>query len=104
MNKNLSAASPTSDNTFPQSPTQSTSLLPTAIAIGIISFYSLFTLLPNSNSLMVKWPWVFIWQFGLMLGPIALLLLTLAKVFPLHSVLNPVYVENYSFLTPQVTL
>ncbi len=52
---------------------QSSSLLPMAIGFGIVSFYLLFTLLPNSNSLMVKWPWVFLWQFGLMLGPIALL-------------------------------
>ena len=44
-----------------------------AVGLGAVSFYALFTLLPNSNSLMVKWPWVFIWQFGLMLGPIALL-------------------------------
>ena len=52
---------------------RSTSLLPTAIGIGSALFYVTFTLLPNSNSLMVKWPWVFIWQFGLMLGPIAVL-------------------------------
>ncbi len=52
---------------------RSTSLLPRAIGFGIISFYVLFTLLPNSNSLMVKWPWVFIWQFGLMLGPVMLI-------------------------------
>jgi uncharacterized protein involved in response to NO len=51
----------------------STSLLPSAIASATLIFYILFTLLPNSNSLMVKWPWVFLWQFGLMLGPIALL-------------------------------
>lgn len=30
-----------------------------------VAFYSVFTLLPNSNSLMVAWPWVFIWQVGL---------------------------------------
>lgn len=29
------------------------------------SFYGVFTLLPNSNSLMVSWPWVSIWQIGL---------------------------------------
>jgi len=28
------------------------------------AFYSLFTLLPDSHSLMVQWPWVFIWQVG----------------------------------------
>ena len=56
-----------------QSEAQSRSLLPTAIGFGMVGFYALFTLLPNSNSLMVKWPWVFLWQFGLMLCPIALL-------------------------------
>lgn len=30
------------------------------------AFYSLFTLLPNSNSLTIVWPWVFIWQVGLL--------------------------------------
>jgi uncharacterized protein involved in response to NO len=65
----------------PSSPTQSTSLLPTATGIGTVGFYILFTLLPNSNSLMVKWPWVFIWQFGLMLGPIALLFQLWQKSF-----------------------
>ena len=36
--------------------------------LGLLTaaFYSLFTLLPNSNSLMVAWPWVFIWQVGLL--------------------------------------
>ncbi|PSB25042.1 O-antigen ligase family protein [Stenomitos frigidus] len=35
--------------------------------IGLLTavFYGLFTLLPNSNSLMVAWPWVFVWQIGL---------------------------------------
>lgn len=56
-----------------QSEAQSSSLLPTAIGFGMVGFYVLFTLLPNSNSLMVKWPWVFLWQFGLMLCSIALL-------------------------------
>lgn len=58
-------------STAPSSQAESTSLLPVAIALATITFYTLFTLLPNSNSLMVKWPWVFIWQFGLMLGPLA---------------------------------
>lgn len=36
--------------------------------LGLLTagFYSLFTLLPDSNSLMVLWPWVFIWQVGLL--------------------------------------
>ncbi|MGB3298981.1 MAG: O-antigen ligase domain-containing protein, partial [Phormidesmis sp.] len=55
----------------PSSQADSTSLLPAAVGLGSVGFYILFTLLPNSNSLMVKWPWVFIWQFGLMLGPLA---------------------------------
>ncbi|MBW4695051.1 MAG: O-antigen ligase family protein [Lyngbya sp. HA4199-MV5] len=35
--------------------------------LGVLTaaFYGLFTLLPNSNSLIVAWPWVFIWQVGL---------------------------------------
>ena len=35
--------------------------------LGVLTavFYGGFTLLPNSNSLMVAWPWVFIWQVGL---------------------------------------
>ena len=52
---------------------QSGGLLAVAVGFGIVGFYALFTLLPNSNSLMVKWPWVFLWQFGLMLCPIALI-------------------------------
>ncbi|MEL7067971.1 MAG: O-antigen ligase family protein [Cyanobacteria bacterium J06581_3] len=56
-----------------QQPATRTSLLPSTLGFGAIAFYILFTLLPNSNSLMVKWPWVFIWQFGLMLGPVLLL-------------------------------
>ena len=52
---------------------QHSSLLTTAIGFSLVVFYIIFTLLPNSNSLMVKWPWVFLWQFGLMLCPIALL-------------------------------
>ena len=66
MNKDL-AVSSSSQNA------QSISLLPIAIGLSAVGFYVLFTLLPNSNSLMVKWPWVFIWQFGLMLGPLAIL-------------------------------
>ena len=65
MQKDLIAA--------PSSQAESTSLLPIAIALATLTFYILFTLLPNSNSLMVKWPWVFIWQFGLVLGPLAVL-------------------------------
>lgn len=74
MNKDLSTPSSASSD-------QSTSLLPGAIATATVGFYSLFTLLPNSNSLMVKWPWVFIWQFGLMLGPLALLFQLWQKSF-----------------------
>lgn len=28
-------------------------------------FYAVFTLLPDSNTLVVSWPWVFLWQVGL---------------------------------------
>ncbi|CAN5682247.1 O-antigen ligase family protein [soil metagenome] len=41
--------------------------------ISLFIFYGLFTLSPNSNSLMVKWPWVLGWQLGLALGPVALI-------------------------------
>ncbi|MGB7417512.1 MAG: O-antigen ligase family protein, partial [Thermosynechococcaceae cyanobacterium] len=34
------------------------------LAVGL---YALLTLLPDSSSLMVAWPWVFIWQVGLFL-------------------------------------
>jgi hypothetical protein len=36
--------------------------------LGVLTaaFYVLFTLLPDSNSVMVSWPWVFIWQVGLL--------------------------------------
>lgn len=32
----------------------------------IACFYALFTLIPDSHSLMVKWSWVAIWQIGLL--------------------------------------
>jgi uncharacterized protein involved in response to NO len=32
-----------------------------------VGFYILFTLLPNGSSLLVSWPWVFIWQVALLL-------------------------------------
>jgi uncharacterized protein involved in response to NO len=31
----------------------------------VAAYYVLFTLLPDSSSLMVSWPWVFVWQVGL---------------------------------------
>ncbi len=42
-------------------------------SVSLFIFYGLFTLLPNSNSLTVKWPWVLGWQLGLGLGPILLI-------------------------------
>jgi hypothetical protein len=36
------------------------------LLILIFVFYILFTLLPDSHGLMVTWPWVFIWQVGLL--------------------------------------
>ncbi|HEY9910196.1 MAG TPA: O-antigen ligase family protein [Thermosynechococcaceae cyanobacterium] len=35
------------------------------LALLTAAFYIIFTLLPDSNSLVVAWPWVFIWQVGL---------------------------------------
>lgn len=36
--------------------------------LGLLTavFYALFTLIPDSHSLMVFWPWVFIWQIALL--------------------------------------
>lgn len=48
-------SSPHSDNT---AATQSRSLL----GILCLGLYILFTLMPDSHSLMVAWPWVFVWQ------------------------------------------
>jgi len=38
--------------------------------LGLLTgfFYAFFTLLPNSSSLVVGWPWVFLWQGMLLLG------------------------------------
>ncbi|HAC66109.1 MAG TPA: polymerase [Cyanothece sp. UBA12306] len=46
--------------------------------ILIACFYILFTLLPDSHSLMVKWSWVFVWQVGL-LCPIFCFLATIIQ-------------------------
>jgi len=43
-----------------------TTALGRLLAILTAAFYGLFTLLPNSKSLMVVWPWVFIWQMALL--------------------------------------
>ncbi|MEO0768728.1 MAG: O-antigen ligase family protein [Cyanobacteria bacterium J06649_4] len=67
MNKSLSTV-------FTSDEKQSGNLLTLSVGLGVVIFYIVFTLLPNSNSMMVKWPWVFIWQVGLMLGPVGLLL------------------------------
>lgn len=37
------------------------------IGLLTVSFYSLFTLLPSSHSLMVSWPWVAVWQVALLM-------------------------------------
>ncbi|WP_017298511.1 O-antigen ligase family protein [Nodosilinea nodulosa] len=39
----------------------------TLLALLTAAFYILFTLLPGSSTLMVAWPWVFLWQVGLTL-------------------------------------
>jgi O-antigen ligase len=36
------------------------------LALLSAGFYALFTLLPDSHSLMVQWPWVLVWQLGLL--------------------------------------
>ncbi len=50
------------------------SVLELLTGISLAVFYIAFTLLPNSNSLMVKWPWVLWWQIGLAIGPIAVII------------------------------
>jgi O-antigen ligase len=39
----------------------------TLLALLAAAFYVIFTLLPGSSTLMVSWPWVFLWQVGLTL-------------------------------------
>ncbi|MGG6237386.1 O-antigen ligase family protein [Nodosilinea sp. AN01ver1] len=39
----------------------------TLLALLAAAFYIVFTLLPGSSTLMVSWPWVFLWQVGLTL-------------------------------------
>ncbi|NJL49220.1 MAG: polymerase, partial [Leptolyngbyaceae cyanobacterium SM2_5_2] len=39
----------------------------TLLGLLTLTFYSLFTLLPGSSTLMVSWPWVFLWQVGITL-------------------------------------
>ncbi len=48
------------------------------IALLAAVFYGLFTLLPDSSSLVLSWPWVFLWQVGL-LCPVLWLLVILGQ-------------------------
>ncbi len=48
------------------------------IALLAAVFYGLFTLLPDSSSLVLSWPWVFLWQAGL-LCPVLWLLVILGQ-------------------------
>ncbi|KAM3097171.1 O-antigen ligase family protein [Phormidesmis sp. 146-12] len=43
------------------------------LALLVALFYGAFTLLPDSHSLMVSWPWVFVWQIGLLCAVLWLL-------------------------------
>jgi uncharacterized protein involved in response to NO len=43
------------------------------LGLLVACFYVLFTLLPDSNTLVVSWPWVFLWQVGLACLPLWLL-------------------------------
>lgn len=45
----------------------------TLLALLTAAFYVVFTLLPGSSTLMVSWPWVFLWQVGLTLPMLWLL-------------------------------
>ncbi|MBE9137131.1 O-antigen ligase family protein [Nodosilinea sp. LEGE 07088] len=51
-------------------PVASTASDGTLLALLTAAFYTLFTLLPGSSTLMVSWPWVFLWQVGLTLPPL----------------------------------
>lgn len=61
------------------SPSSASSDSPTPAANGALLagltffFYGLWTLLPNSNSWMVAWPWVILWQAAVLLPVIGLL-------------------------------
>ncbi|MBW4483315.1 MAG: O-antigen ligase family protein [Tildeniella torsiva UHER 1998/13D] len=39
----------------------------TLLALLIAALYAVFTLVPGSSTLIVSWPWVFLWQVGLTL-------------------------------------
>jgi hypothetical protein len=47
---------------------ESSSSQPSRPLLGLLgfSFYALFTLLPDSSTLMVAWPWVLMWQMALL--------------------------------------
>ena len=45
----------------------------TLLALLMAAFYVIFTLVPGSSTLIVSWPWVFLWQVGLTLPMLWLL-------------------------------
>ncbi len=57
---------PSTPRSAPSSTAEVDSLPGEGRLLGLLcaSIYVLFTLLPDSHSLMVAWPWVFIWQVG----------------------------------------
>lgn len=57
------------------------------LGLLVACFYGAFTLLPDSHSLMVSWPWIFIWQVGL-LCPVLWLLGLVWTHGKLHSLGN----------------
>ena len=46
----------------PAKPAASSQVDGTLLGLLALGLYSLFTLLPGSHSMMVSWPWVFVWQ------------------------------------------
>lgn len=54
------------------------------LGLLVAAFYVLLTLLPDSNTQVVSWPWVFIWQVGL-LCPILWLLGVMGNAEPRRS-------------------
>lgn len=52
------------------------------LALLTAAFYALFTLLPGSSTLVLAWPWVFLWQVSLMLPVLWLLWQIALKPLP----------------------
>ncbi|MBD2326303.1 O-antigen ligase family protein [Alkalinema sp. FACHB-956] len=54
------------DSSAPDSAAAQTSASRPLLALLTAALYALFTLLPDSSTVVVSWPWVFIWQVALL--------------------------------------